>query len=65
MLATQLTKHEERSIRRTHSALIPAYILRDDGSVMKFWPSGHVEQIVPPRGDDACQGVKRSEKATS
>lgn len=45
MLATRLAKQEEQSIRRTHSALIPAYLMRDDGSVIRIWPSGHIERI--------------------
>lgn len=45
MLATRLTKQEARSIRRTHSAFVPAYLMRDDGSVIRIWPSGEIEQI--------------------
>lgn len=55
MLATRLTKQEEQSIRRTHSALIPAYFMRDDGSVIRIWPSGQIERIGAQWGKGICR----------
>lgn len=50
MPATRLTISEVRSVRRTHSASIPAYLMRDDGSVLRIWPSGKIERIDTLRG---------------
>jgi len=36
MLATRLTEQQALSIRRTHSASIPAYLMRKDGSVIRL-----------------------------
>lgn len=45
MLATRQTQQEALSIQRTHSASLPAYLMRADGSVIRIWPRGQVEQI--------------------
>jgi hypothetical protein len=45
MRSTRLTKQQELSIRRTHSARIPAYLMRDDGRVVRIWPSGELEEV--------------------
>lgn len=54
MLATRLTEQQALSIRRTHSASIPAYLMRDDGSVIRIWPSGSVETIVAQCSKSVC-----------
>lgn len=57
MLAARLTEQEECSVCRTHSALVPAYLMRDDGSVIRIWPSGHIERINMRRGRHAVKTV--------
>ncbi len=59
MLATRLTEQQALSIRRTHSASIPAYLMSDDGSVIRIWPSGHVETIVTRRSKSVCRFLER------
>jgi len=55
MLATRLTEQQALSIRRTHSASIPAYLMRDDGSVTKIWPGGRIERIGAQCGKGVCR----------
>ena len=64
MLATRLAKQEEQSIRRTHSALIPAYLMRDDGSVFRIWPSGHIERIGAQPGKCDCRRAEYEKPGT-
>lgn len=61
MLASRLTKQEECSIARTHSASVPAYIMRDDGSVTRFWPGGRIERIVTGRSQCVRRCIESKE----
>jgi hypothetical protein len=45
MHSTRLTKQQVLCIRRTHSARIPAYLMRDDGRVIRISPGGELEEV--------------------